>query len=826
MSVIDMFLPKPYDGVVPDPYSKGGIVVRDLVPLGGAEKAGLKAGDVILGIGHRMLRSPADAPGELFRHKIGSEVTYLIRRGDTTFEAPVTLASYRAGSLSYFYFVLLGAVFFALGAFVLRKGPDDPAVGVFFLLSVLFMLFFVCRLRPLSYYWVDYFVQLAGTLAMFLLPAVFLHFFLLFPKKKVFRFASVGTSPSWLLSLQQFLNGSPAFFTLLYSLPPAIYLIQMAVLMRRGQPTRLIYGAPVLNWIMLADYLVLGLLALFHSWWTAEDRISRRQTLFLLLGTLGGTAPFLIFAVSFPSFLKNDRYLGWGVAPMALIPVTFGYAIVRFRLFDVRFFIRKSIVYGFLTAAVTSIYALAIVTGSRLASTSPFFSSPLFAFLFGLLVVVIVDPLRQRLQNWVDRLFFRDRTDFQKSLLDMSRSVASQLERGKLHELLTVETAELLKLERLELLTPRAEDGALTPMAAGENESGALPLPISSVLVRRVLERNGPMRLAEMDPVPLDSASRIFLATAREKGIHVLVPVVTRGRLLGLMLAGEKKSEEEWTREDIDHLATIANQGALGLEAASLHEQLTHQAEVQRDLEIARDIQVSLFPKELPRVVGLELFAGSRPARVVGGDFYDFLTFESRYENRLGLVLGDVSGKSVPASLLMVAAKEIVYARAMSEPDPAAVFRESNKRIYAIKRRMFVSLAYFLIDPETLSMTYTIGGQPLPLLVRSGAQQAVEIPAPQVRLPLGAFRQTEYDSRTVYLRRGDLFLFYTDGLSEAMSLEGNPFGDESLAASLVKNAHRPLPEIAEAIGDEIRQFTAGTEQYDDQTFILMRVTAQ
>src|SRR5215468_1298649 len=126
-------------------------------------------------------------------------------------------------------------------------------------------------------------------------------------------------------------------------------------------------------------------------------------------------------------------------------------------------------------------------------------------------------------------------------------------------------------------------------------------------------------------------------------------------------------------REDLDHLATIANQGALGLESAGLHEELTRRAEMERDLEIARDIQASLFPRELPRIEGVELFGVSRPARVVGGDFYDFLEVDgpgASAAGRLALVLGDVSGKSIPASLLMVAAKEIVYARAMHSPDP------------------------------------------------------------------------------------------------------------------------------------------------------------
>lgn len=827
MSVVDMLLPRPYDGVVPEPYGRGGIVVRDLVPEGPAEKAGIRPGDVVLGIGNRMLNAPTDAPPELRRHAVGEKVPYLVRRASQVFEVEVVLSPHRAASFGYFYFALLGAAFFALGVFVFVNRPEDPAAAVFYLLSVLFMLFFVCRFRPLSYYWVDYFVQMAGTLALFLLPAVFLHFFLVFPSRKVFRFADERPGepppPRALSALQRFLNGSPLLFTVLYTLPPAVYLLQMAALTRLGRPVRLVYGAPVLNWILLADYLVLGLLALFHSWWTAREKAQRRQILVLFLGTLGGTLPFVVFAVSFPSIFRTERYMAWGLVPMALVPLTFGYAIVRFRLFDVRVIVRKSLVYGVLTAMVTGFYALAVVAGSRLAAESTFFSSPLFAFTFGLVVVLIVDPLRRRLQAFVDRIFFRDRTDFQQALLEMSRAVVSQLERDKLHDLLTARTAELLKLERLELLLPRPEDGALARPGA-DAVAIAPALPLGSALARLVVDRGTPVRLAEIDPWALDEPSRRFLELPTLRETKVLVPIATRGRLLGLMAVGPKKSEEEFGREDLDHLVTMANQGALGLEAAALHEQLTRRAEVERDLEIARDIQMSLFPRELPRLPGIELFGMSRPAREVGGDFYDFIDVDADPTGRLGLVVGDVSGKSVPASLLMVAAREIIYARAIADADPAVVFRDANRRIYAIKRRMFVSLSYFLIDPDALTIQYALAGQPAPLLLREGAGEAVEIPAPGSRLPLGAFRETTYDARTLYLRRGDLLLFYTDGLNEAMSPQMSPYGDERLKASFVRHGGRPLPELAEELLEDVRQYTYGAEQYDDQTFVLLRVT--
>ena len=348
---------------------------------------------------------------------------------------------------------------------------------------------------------------------------------------------------------------------------------------------------------------------------------------------------------------------------------------------------------------------------------------------------------------------------------------------------------------------------------------------MGAVLPRLVLERGSPVRLAELDGWMLDADSRAFVAAAKRRPVTVVLPLATHGKLLGLLAVGRKRSEEELSREDLDHLLTIANQGALGLEAAGLHEELTRRAEMERDLDIAREIQTSLFPRELPRVPGVSFFGVSRPARVVGGDFYDFLEVDGdvRTGGSLGLVVGDVSGKSIPASLLMVAAKEIVYARAMADPDPGVVFRESNRRLYDIKRRMFVSLAYFLLDPKALSLTYAFGGQPTPLLcarARAPRWRFRHLRIACLSAPSATFPTTR--SRH-YLSPGDLLLFYTDGLNEAMSAEMAPYGDERLKASFVRHAKRPLPQLADELLEDIRQFTQDAEQYDDQTFVLMRI---
>ena len=823
-SIGDMFSARPFDGIVPVPYAREGIEVRSLVPGSPAEKAGVRPGDCVQGIGRRIVRTTSDASQELQRHQIGESVPYLVKSGPCAAAAPgevrsvsVALSSERLGGTAYLYYGALGFLFFFIGYFVFRRVPEDRSARIFFLLCVLFLLFFVCRLRPASYWWIDVFVQNTGTISLFLLPAVFLHFFLVFPRPKQLAFAKTddwtGEPPAaWKVRLQGFLSASPGLLYMIYAVPPMVFLYDVARQVR-GEKVAVLSGAPLSSWILLGDYLVLGLAALAHSAFTLEDARERRQAFHVFVGTILGTGPFLLLGIVLPSAFNIDDFVFYGVVPMVLIPLTFAYAIVRFQMLNVRVIVRRTFLYAATTAVLFGFYALAIWAANRLFAHSRLSSSPLFTFGFFLVVIPLFEFVRRKLQTPLDKLFFREKFDYQAALLEMSEAITGELDLGRIADYLTASVSATMRLQKASIWLLDAE-GFLE--RRGRREDRLAP----GAAVRRVLRREGrPIGPDELSLHFADPESEEFRAHLATEGFRLLAPLVYREKLMGILALQEKLSGEGFDREDESFLSTLANQAALAIETALLHDEMTRQAELKRDLEIARDIQASLLPRSLPEIAGFSFLGGSLPAKVVGGDFYDFILLSDR---RLGVVIGDVSGKSVPASLLMVASKEIVYSRALTTEDPGQLFRESNRRIYSIKRRMFVSLGYFLFDPRSLSLQYALGGQPTPLIVRRGAE-AVEIPAPKNRLPLGAFRDVPYDAVTSYLSPGDLILFYTDGLSEAMSEDASPYGDDRLKASLVRHAALPLAELADELLEDVRQFTHGAEQYDDETFVLMRI---
>ncbi|MDQ6894060.1 MAG: SpoIIE family protein phosphatase [Acidobacteriota bacterium] len=830
-SIADMFSPRPYDGIVPMPYSRKGIDVRATVPGGPAEKAKIPAGDCVLGIGNRLVNSISDASAELRKHRVGDTVPYLVRRGPCPSgigmseeggevrTVPLKLASQRLGGTTYLYAAILGFLFFFIGLFVFRKRPEDRAARIFFLLCVLFLLFFVCRLRPASYWWIDAFVQNTGTVSLFLLPAVFLHFFLIFPRPKQFHFAQPDEwtreePPRWKVRLQNFLSASPGLLYLLYAVPPVVFLYDVFRQLR-GDKVSILSGAPLSSWALLGDYLILGLASLAHSAFTLPDARERRQAFHVFVGTILGTLPYLLLGIVLPSAFNTDEYVFYGIVPMILIPLTFAYAIVRFQMLNIRFVVRRTFLYAVTTAILFGFYAVAIAGSNALFARSRPGSSPAFNFGFFLVVLPLFEFVRRRIQTPLDKLFFRDKLDYQAALLEMSEAITGELDLGKIADYLTASVAGTMRLEKASIWL-RDVDGWLE--RRGRREDRVPP----SAIVRRILRQEGkPVRVEELSVYFADPDSEDFRTRLVQEAFRMVVPLVYRDRLMGVLALKEKLSGERFDREDEALLSTLANQAALAIETALLHDEMTRQAELKRDLEIARDIQTSLLPRTLPVVEGFSFFGGSLPAKVVGGDFYDFIPFEDG--DQLGVVIGDVSGKSVPASLLMVAAKEIVYSRALTTRDPGTLFRESNRRIYSIKRRMFVSLGYFLLDPPSMTLRYSIGGQPLPILIRTGDGGPRFLDPPEHRLPLGAFRDVPYDTMEMFLKRGDLIFFYTDGFSEAMNPEMDPFGEDRLMDSLASHAAKPLDQMAQGILSDIRGHVSGAEQYDDMTFLFLKV---
>jgi hypothetical protein len=242
-----------------------------------------------------------------------------------------------------------------------------------------------------------------------------------------------------------------------------------------------------------------------------------------------------------------------------------------------------------------------------------------------------------------------------------------------------------------------------------------------------------------------------------------------------------------------------------------------------KELEIARSIQMRFLPATAPTFPGLEIACLCRPAMEVGGDYYDFVRHD---DHRLAVIIGDVSGKGVSAAFFMTMAKGIIKALSKINPSPKLLLSDMNTVFYEnTPKEVFISLIYGLFDTKNNTLTFARAGHN-PLIVRKSLGSTPELLNPAglaIGLEKGAVFAATIEEKTVPIQPGDVFVFYTDGISESMNKNGDEFGEERLGQLIHQHANETAPTLLESITREVTSFASGTNQHDDFTMVVVKV---
>jgi serine phosphatase RsbU (regulator of sigma subunit)/anti-sigma regulatory factor (Ser/Thr protein kinase) len=352
-------------------------------------------------------------------------------------------------------------------------------------------------------------------------------------------------------------------------------------------------------------------------------------------------------------------------------------------------------------------------------------------------------------------------------------------------------------------------------------EQSAMPTSVSALaiapddpIVIYLREASGAVDIRRLE---IDSPA---LRAMKEADVRIIVPLVSRGELIGLLKLGPRLSRQEYSADDRDLLNNLAAQATPAVRVAQLVRQQQAEARerqrIEHEMQVAGLIQQTLLPKSVPNVDGWHLAAHYRPARAVGGDFYDFIELE---DGRLGLVVGDVTDKGVPAALLMATTRSILRSAATQLTDPGAVLERVNDLLCPhIPANMFVTCLYAVLDPLTGRVVYANAGHDIPYQ-RSG-DRLIELRARG--MPLGLMAAMHYEEQETLLAPGDVVLFYSDGLVEAHNARREMFGFSRLR-ELVAHAVPTAGEVVDILLEQLAQFTGpGWEQEDDITLVTLQ----
>lgn len=309
----------------------------------------------------------------------------------------------------------------------------------------------------------------------------------------------------------------------------------------------------------------------------------------------------------------------------------------------------------------------------------------------------------------------------------------------------------------------------------------------------------------------------------RETKARLAVPLRTRKEILGVLLLGPPLAHNEYSAVQRHLLGNCAQQFALLIENARLTDRVVEQEKLRRDLALAAEVQRRLLPDKPPGSAAMGIAAVSVPARSVGGDYYDFLEVAG---HQIGIALADIAGKGVAAALIMSvvqASLRIISAEGnVSLPELAA---KMNRFLYrSTGSNSYATFFYAQVDEQSRQLRYVNAGHNPPYLLRFAASSALEIEELATGgTIIGMFPHANYEEASVYLQSGDVLVVFTDGVTEALNPREEEFGEERLKALLRRVAHLPVDEMSTHISRELKDWIDDAAQYDDLTFIVMKV---
>src|SRR6266404_2087387 len=308
-----------------------------------------------------------------------------------------------------------------------------------------------------------------------------------------------------------------------------------------------------------------------------------------------------------------------------------------------------------------------------------------------------------------------------------------------------------------------------------------------------------------------------YIESNPETRSELAVPLIYQDKVIGV-LDLEHTRRGFFTEDHERTIKTLAAQIAIAIENARLYEEIARQERrLERDLAMARELQFRLLPQSLPTLANLEIAAKFSPARAIGGDLYDFVSYS---QSRTALVIGDVSGKGAPAAIYAALVSGIVRSHAPMEPGPAEMLAAVN---YSLAERrieaQFVSLIYAVWDDVNRSLQVANSGLPRPVYCHEGKTQLIEATG----LPLGLFDEAEYDEFTFQAHSDDVFVFFSDGILDATNKAGDLFGRTRLEKVIAEQCANSAESMVKTIFKAVAEHASGVETFDDQTVVAIKV---
>lgn len=567
-------------------------------------------------------------------------------------------------------------------------------------------------------------------------------------------------------------------------------------------------------------YIVIALILLYRGLRTVTNKRLKTQTLIVIWGIQSALGLYMI-AYLLPNLsglnLSANLQVGMAIAALAIGNGSVIYAIIRYQFLDVRLIVRQSVVYTITSAIIVGAYLLIISQFTKILQDILGRETTLVPAAFIILALIFFQPIMNQVDNFLKKFFIKGKVDIRFIADEIAHEISSILDPEKLKASIVRILREEMLIEKVRLCLKSGDGGHFVLLTQANDPSPEMSFSQDDPLFVDLITRNRPALLDEFRGA--DAKSKV-VENLEQHGYQMIVPLINRGQMQGFIALSNKISGYNYNYEDITTLNILSNQLVVAMANARLYQESLEKQRLEEELSLARQIQKDLLPKELPKGNDFEFAAYSEPSRYVGGDFYDFLNTK---RNTLGIVVADVSGKGMPAALMVSQIQAMFRSEVRNTDSIVRILQNVNYLMSTTtSSEKFVTLFYAEYDPENRIMHYANAGHNYPIVINSEGEHVFLI---EGGLLMGAFKEATYKSDSLKLNPGDLVFFYTDGINEAFSPEGDQYGEERLLDLITRIRNQSAQEIADRVVKEVIDFSSTEIPQDDMTVVAFKVKA-
>jgi serine phosphatase RsbU (regulator of sigma subunit)/MFS family permease len=789
----------------------------NLVKVNGVTwNAGVRDGDQLLEIDGIPIHLDLQAQAILNTFDEGEYAEYKYSRGDKVYTTKVFVKKlvqfeWLASSLSALFWILIGFI-------VLSAKPDGKVQKIFYSLAVLNVFSSMAVLIPFLTNFIGFFnentflASLIGTtwiIGICFAPFTIIYFFWNFPKP--FKFLE----RKWLTNAIFIIPGVLAIaLTIL-----AILTIRFGIIDAR----KFFSIFSTVGYLSMAGNLT-AFIFLIIQYRRLKTKSEKKPLMLFIIAFIFATIITVYVrqiapAISDTIFNSPEYYTP--IILIVLVPLIFAYSIFKYQLMDVSVVIRNTIVYGTAMVSVAAIYFFVIYVAGK--SISSFFgveNQGIIAGIFFIIFALVFQSSKNKFQDFLTKRFYPEQFASQNVLIDLSNELSTVVGLDNILQLMKKTFIDALNIKTFGiLLRDKSGNLSLVDSVGMKNEQCVIS---ESRIVQFLKDKYLITKYPSIEQndfkvvFPDEKAERLI-----SEGVYTIIPMLVKSKIVGLLLFGLKHSGSHFAGKDLELLWAAANQAAISIENARLYKSEVEKQKIERDLDLARKIQQGLLPQCIPNMIGLDICGEMIPAMQVGGDYYDLIQLS---ESELFVVVGDVSGKGLSASLYMTKIQTMIKISCAQNKSPKEILVDINRRIYEeLDKSWFVTITLALFDLEKQTLTFCRAGHMPVLQATNGTVQSYRTQGLGVGIEKGIVFERSLIEEEVKLSAGQIYAFFTDGVTEAMNEKNELFGDENLNSILKNKSKARSADIVNEIWSTVKSFRGEAEVNDDMTMVVVKV---